>query len=308
MEFLANNWEIFTGFVLLTTLLLSPPIRKKITYKIKVSIPFLEAEFKFDEFIFRGFGKSEDWNNKELVDKNIISVVNKRIQNKFGGYSEYLIIRFGSSLEDKIPRDYDYLVLLMGQVGEDERVELHEGGAFGNGSGEKSIDIIFRDYNSFIFGLVTGMPFEHSIIHNSILVLGEKGFYKWLERIGKNIRIDNKFLVDELNKRYQEYKDYLNSNINLTYDYTFVVQLYLLMVTLLQIVYLKSLPIIIHHSDIMPICLPHIISKFLKGEIKDSFEYITSIYKRRGLVNYNERETLSNHYKKVLEYGKKTKS
>ena len=141
--------------------------------------------------------------DKGLYNKcNIVKKlkVEKTIKEDFPEYSDYLFVQYGSSVDanGKEHNDYDFIVLLLGHP-KDNVKHVHNSGSYPYDDKSKkegtNVDIVYRDYLSFLFAACAGMPYENSIIVNSKLLNGHKGYYAWLENITKNILIDRDFLL-----------------------------------------------------------------------------------------------------------------
>lgn len=126
--------------------------------------------------------------------------IDDSIKTYFSEYSDYLLIQYGSSVKtDNItPNDYDFIVLLLGHPKDDDK-EIHHIGSYpdivDDADSKTKVDVVFRDYNSFLFAACSGMPYENSVILNSKLLHGHQGYYEWLKNITKNILIDRDFLL-----------------------------------------------------------------------------------------------------------------
>lgn len=133
--------------------------------------------------------------------------VEETIKEDFPEYSDYLFVQYGSSVDvshGEEPNDYDFIVLLLGHP-KDNVKHIHNSGSYPYEDNSKkeatNVDIVYRDYLSFLFAACAGMPYENSIIVNSKLLNGHKGYYVWLENISKNILIDRDFLLRRFDEK-----------------------------------------------------------------------------------------------------------
>ena len=143
---------------------------------------------------------SKNW--KEEIDK--VLEIKTTVERHFPEYKDYLLIQYGSSVipDNKLPSDYDFIVLLLGYPIEGNRY-MHNKGTISDESNETNkdqVDIVFRDYLSFLFAASAGMPYENSVIYNGKLVKGHQGYFQWLKNITKNILFDKDFLI----RRFKE--------------------------------------------------------------------------------------------------------
>lgn len=131
----------------------------------------------------------------------------KIIKKYFRSYSSYVILKYGSSVRNNTDEtnDIDYIVLLIGTPTTKEQQILHTGNVpVYSKTKTLNIDIVFRDYYSFLCGVVAGMPYENSVLQWSNIIYGHKGYYRWLKAIAKNILIDRDYVIKLLNQRIEE--------------------------------------------------------------------------------------------------------
>ncbi len=105
---------------------------------------------------------------KELVKALKIDDI---MQDHFPEYTDYILIQYGSSVDadGTLPKDYDFIVLMMGFPKEGRRYLHNKGTNPGDGTYKKNeidVDIVFRDYLSFLYAASAGMPYENSVIAN----------------------------------------------------------------------------------------------------------------------------------------------
>lgn len=144
---------------------------------------------------------SRNWKNE--LDK--ILRVKETVEECFPEYKEYLIIQYGSSVipDNRLPSDYDFIVLLLGFPSKGNRY-MHNKGTISNESNKLNkdqVDIVFRDYLSFLFAASAGMPYENSVITNGKLTKGHEGYFQWLKNITKNILFDRDFLIRQFKNK-----------------------------------------------------------------------------------------------------------
>lgn len=113
---------------------------------------------------------NEILNNVNYNNKNWKEELDKALQIKdtmathFPKYKDYLLIQYGSSVtpDSKLPSDYDFIVLMLGYPDKENRY-MHNKGTISDESNESNkdqVDIVFRDYLSFLFAASAGMPYE----------------------------------------------------------------------------------------------------------------------------------------------------
>ncbi|KIL07556.1 hypothetical protein SR42_00445 [Clostridium botulinum] len=158
--------------------------------------------------------------NDDLV--NVLEI-NKTISDYFPEYNDFLLIQYGSSADpnEANPNDYDFIVLLLGHPKEDTK-SVHNNGTYPSEeikNIEEDVDIVFRDYLSFLFAACAGMPYENSVITKSKLLVGHEGYYMWLKNITMNIMIDSEFLLRRFeDKIIAERQAYINAKNKEIYE------------------------------------------------------------------------------------------
>lgn len=146
-----------------------------------------------------------DYNNlnwKDELDKAL--QVKQTMKSNFPEYKNYLLIQYGSSVstDSTLPSDYDFIVLMLGYP-ENEIRYMHNKGTtsdISDGENKYHVDIVFRDYLSFLFAASAGMPYENSVVTGGKLIKGPEGYFQWL----RNITINNLFDRDFLVRRYRD--------------------------------------------------------------------------------------------------------
>lgn len=204
--------------------------------------------------------------------------IDKIVRKYYREYREFLVIQYGSSVRDDCsePNDYDFIVLLLGYPkGEDPDI-YNIGHAPELGfvdANQQEVDVVFRDYNSFLFALVSGMPYENSVVSNGKIIHGPQGYFLWLKRIARNILIDREFLL----RRYREDKlpverDKWRVSIREHSDmYTFVRATYFYVCSLIQRNLISEMDDVILHKNVAKVA----VADYLHRQLKDSNDYET---------------------------------
>jgi hypothetical protein len=215
----------------------------------------------------------------ELVD------VKRILETHYPGYSDFIVIQYGSSVMNEIPQpnDYDFIVLLLGH----STSQLHtiEVGT----KPEKfipnleQVDIVFRDYLSFLFALVSGMPYENSVILNGQIVYGHKGYSLWLRRIARNILIDRDFLLRRFeNEKIPTEKRVWNRMKQTAETYEMVRAAYYYVCSLLQKKRIERMNQVVFHEDVANLAFADNLKQDIPGDDnKQTFDFITQSLKRR---------------------------
>ena len=246
---------------------------------------------------------------KELIKELGIE---ETMKTKFPSYhNNYLLVQYGSSTQyDKIPHDKDYIVLMLGYEESDVR-HLHNKGTneYSNSyNGKNKIDIVYRDYFSFLFASCAGMPYENSVIQSGNLLCGEKGYFTWLKSITKNILIDKGFLCrrfqekicierEEYDKAVKEHKDY-------RHDKYYIIRAgYYLASSIFQYVSIKKMKDTLTVNDIVPLADVRMFYKDEKlisnDSIMDKYKALVETLKRNNESDDYELEDIEN----ILEYA-----
>lgn len=186
------------------------------------------AEPSINELLNNIDYNSKNW--KEELDK--LLDIKSTVERHFPEYKDYLLIQYGSSVipDNKLPSDYDFIVLLLGYPSEGNRY-MHNKGTISDESNELNkdqVDIVFRDYLSFLFAASAGMPYENSVIFNGKLIKGHEGYFIWLKNITKNILFDRDFLVrrfkDKIVTEKQEFHKCLKEHEEFGHDEYYVIR------------------------------------------------------------------------------------
>lgn len=196
------------------------------------------------------------YNYNDIVKKLRIQ---KIIDSDFSEYSDYLFLQYGSSVnpQNYKPNDFDFIVLLLGHPKENKK-HIHSKGNYplkGEDVKFTNVDIVFRDYLSFLFAASSGMPYENSIIANSKLLRGHRGYYQWLKNITMNIMIDKDFLVrrfdDKLIQERQTYENQKKYHSDIKYD--IIRAGYYYITTIIQKETIMDFPKVIFQDDVIPL-------------------------------------------------------
>lgn len=174
-----------------------------------------------------------DYNNlnwKDDLDKAL--QVKQTMKSSFPEYKNYLLIQYGSSVspDSTLPSDYDFIVLMLGYP-ESEVRYMHNKGTISDisdGENKYHVDIVFRDYLSFLFAASAGMPYENSVIAGGQLIKGPEGYFQWLRNITINNLFDRDFLVrryqDKISIEKQEFQKCMNEHEKYGHDKYYVIR------------------------------------------------------------------------------------
>lgn len=174
-----------------------------------------------------------DYNNlnwKDELDKAL--QVKQTMKSNFPEYKNYLLIQYGSSVstDSTLPSDYDFIVLMLGYP-ENEIRYMHNKGTISDisdGENKYHVDIVFRDYLSFLFAASAGMPYENSVIAGGQLIKGPEGYFQWLRNITINNLFDRDFLVrryrDKISIEKQEFQKCMDEHKKYGHDKYYVIR------------------------------------------------------------------------------------
>lgn len=236
-------------------------------------------------------------------DLNMIEELDKSLQIKdtmkrnFPEYSDYLLIQYGSSVDanNQLPQDYDFIVLMLGFQKEGRRY-LHNKGT--NGLDDVSskgnmfdVDIVYRDYLSFLYAATAGMPYENSVIVNGKLLKGHQGYFLWLKNITQNHLYDRDFLIrrfeDKITTEKQEFNKCLFENEKFENEKYYVIRAgYYYITSLLQLKHIKKFEKVIFQDDLIKLSKVRMFYKDFKNEtIKNKYSMLVECLKRNSSVN-----------------------
>ena len=221
-----KNWAISNSNGIIVSLVsafiggLIFKIWKYIKNKPKELVKLLLSPGNFNE---RDYGK--ELSNALRIDDIM--------RGKFPEYTDYLLIQYGSSVEvdGTLPKDYDFIVLMLGFPKEGRRYLHNKGTNPGDGTYRKNdidVDIVFRDYLSFLYAASAGMPYENSVIANGKLIKGNLGYFQWLKNITMNLMFDRDFLIRRYKEKIiiekQEFQKCLNEHEKYKHDKYYVIR------------------------------------------------------------------------------------
>lgn len=210
---------------------------------------------------------------------------------------DYLLIQYGSSVDanNQLPQDYDFIVLMLGFPKEGRRY-LHNKGT--NGLDDVSskgnmfdVDIVYRDYLSFLYAATAGMPYENSVIVNGKLLKGHQGYFLWLKNITQNHLYDRDFLIrrfeDKITTEKQEFNKCLFENEKFENEKYYVIRAgYYYITSLLQRKHIKKFEKVIFQDDLIKLSKVRMFYKDFKNEtIKNKYSMLVECLKRNSSVN-----------------------
>lgn len=231
-------------------------------------------------------------------DLNMIEELDKSLQIKdtmkrnFPEYSDYLLIQYGSSVDanNQLPQDYDFIVLMLGFPKEGRRY-LHNKGT--NGLDDVSskgnmfdVDIVYRDYLSFLYAATAGMPYENSVIVNGKLLKGHQGYFSWLKNITQNHLYDRDFLIRRFEDKITTEKQEFNKCLFENEKYYVIRAGYYYITSLLQLKHIKKFEKVIFQDDLIKLSKVRMFYKDFKNEtIKNKYSMLVECLKRNSSVN-----------------------
>lgn len=252
-----------------------------------------------------------DYNNlnwKDELDKAL--KIKQTMKNCFPEYKNYLLIQYGSSVspDSTLPSDYDFIVLMLGYP-ENEVRYMHNKGTTNDVSDEKNkyhVDIVFRDYLSFLFAASAGMPYENSVITGGQLIKGPEGYFQWLRNITKNNLFDRDFLVrryqDKISIEKQEFQKCMNEHNKYGHDKYYVIRSgYYYITSLLQLNrIIKSKKVMVQSEIVQLSKVRNFYKDFDNEEIREKYIQLVENLKRNRQYNLIEVDEI----KKILDYVK----
>lgn len=238
--------------------------------------------------------------------------VDEVVKRTYCNYSDYLLVQYGSSVsnDNVAPNDYDFIVLLLGHPKDDDKEIQHVGTYPEIGESQETndgtqIDIVYRDYTSFLFAACAGMPYENSIIVNSKLLHGHKGYYVWLDNITKNILIDRDFLFRQFNTKIGIEKSvYMTEREHGTNNYDLIRAGYYYITSLLQQREIVKMAKVLMQKDIVKLSNVFYLSDLIDNkEIRDDFKKIIKKLKRINVGNNNIEPSMIDNIVKYIKGG-----
>ena len=264
----------------------------------------IDNSYSIFGFCFKLRPKSPNHNPNHVDDLNDLNI-NKTIKKYFPSYTQYIVLQYGSTLRDPLGEhgDVDYIVLLIGTQSSKEKHILHEGVIPSIGSYNQYHDICFRDYISFIFGLISGLPYEHSVILWSKLRKGDLGKYTWLKHLANNIIIDRDFVLQLLHQKYQEELDSWKKYNEESDPYEIYRSGYYLASFLIQIIILKQMPKELRTKTVAQLAIASELADYIP-DTKMRASYISLVYNlKRKTIPVSVKQFL-NELKSLLDYLK----
>lgn len=252
-----------------------------------------------------------DYNNlnwKDDLDKAL--QVKQTMESSFPEYKNYLLIQYGSSVspDSTLPSDYDFIVLMLGYP-ESEVRYMHNKGTISNisdGENKYHVDIVFRDYLSFLFAASAGMPYENSVITGGQLIKGPEGYFQWLRNITINNLFDRDFLVrryqDKISIEKQEFQKCINEHEKYGHDKYYVIRSgYYYITSLLQLNRIIKSEKVIVQSEIVQLSKVRNLYEDINNEdIRKKYIQLVENLKRNRKYNLIEIDDI----KKILSYVK----
>ena len=242
--------------------------------------------------------KKYNFNDLDWIEELDNSLkIKDTMKRNFPEYSDYMLIQYGSSVDanNKLPQDYDFIVLMLGFPREGRRY-LHNKGT--NGLDDISskenmfdVDIVYRDYLSFLYAATAGMPYENSVIVNGKLLKGHSGYFQWLKNITQNHLYDRDFLIrrfeDKIAIEKQEFQKCLLENNKFKHEKYYVIRAgYYYITSLLQLQHIKKFDKVFFQDDVIELSKVRIFYKDFKREtIKNKYVKLVESLKRNISVN-----------------------
>lgn len=252
-----------------------------------------------------------DYNNLNWKDEldNALQI-RQTMKSCFPEYKNYLLIQYGSSVspDSTLPSDYDFIVLMLGYP-ENEVRYMHNKGTISDiseGENKYHVDIVFRDYFSFLFAAAAGMPYENSVITGGQLIKGPEGYFQWIKNITKNNLFDRDFLIrryrDKISIEKQEFKKCINEHEKYGLDKYYVIRAgYYYITSLLQFNRIcKSKKVMIQREIVQLSKVRNLYADFDNEEIREKYIQLVENLKRNREYNVIEVEDI----KKILAYVK----
>lgn len=236
-----------------------------------------------------------DLNWIEELDKTL--QIKDTMKRNFPEYSDYLLIQYGSSVDanNQLPQDYDFIVLMLGFPREGRRY-LHNKGTKGlddisSKENMFDVDIVYRDYLSFLYAATAGMPYENSVIVNGKLLKGHRGYFQWLKNITQNHLYDRDFLIrrfeDKIRTEKQEYQKCLFENDKFEHEKYYVIRAGFYYITsLLQLEHIKKFDKVFFQDNVVELSQVRMFYKDFKEETtKSKYVMLVECLKRNSSVN-----------------------
>lgn len=240
---------------------------------------------------------------KNFNDINWIDDLDKSLEIKntmkrhFPEYTDYLLIQYGSSVEsnNRLPQDYDFIVLMLGIPKNGKRYLHNKGTTSPDDVSSKrninQVDIVYRDYLSFLYAASAGMPYENSVIITGKLLKGHIGYFQWLKNITKNQLYDRDFLIrrfeDKISIEKQEFQKCLSESQKFGHEKYYVIRAgYYYITSLLQLNHIKKFDKVIFQNDVVALSKVRMFyDDFKNDNIKNNYIHLVECLKRNNSVD-----------------------
>ncbi|MPM46970.1 hypothetical protein SDC9_93677 [bioreactor metagenome] len=186
--------------------------------------------------------------------------IKETMKETFPEYKDFLLVQYGSSVnsDNNLPSDFDFIVLMLGYSKKEVKF-MHNKGTTNQISDSTNIthvDVVYRDYLSFLFAASAGMPYENSVIANGKLVHGHEGYFCWLKNITKNILFDRDFLIRRFDEKIiiekEQYVKCRKEMINFDHDVYYVIRAgYYYITSIIQREKIKAFEKVIIQKDVI---------------------------------------------------------
>ena len=304
--FLKDNYEgIITGIIATVLCCIGAKVWKNIK-NAPQSINDLLNNIDFN---------SQNW--KDELDKTL--EIKKTMKSSFPEYKNYLLIQYGSSVspDSTLPGDYDFIVLMLGYP-ENEVRYMHNKGTTSDISSEENkyhVDIVFRDYLSFLFAACAGMPYENSVITGGRLIKGPEGYFQWLKNITINNLFDRDFLIrryeDKISIEKQEFQKTINEHEKYGHDKYYIIRSgYYYITSLLQLNRINMAKKVMVQSEIVQLSkVKNFYDDFNDEEIRKKYIQLVENLKRNRnceLIETDDIYKILSHIKSSEEKNAKT--
>ena len=167
---------------------------------------------------------------------------------------------------------------------------MHNKGTYSEANAENKdqVDVVYRDYLSFLFAASAGMPYENSVISNGILISGPEGYFQWLKNITQNILIDRDFLIrrfkDKIAIEKQEFVKCVREHEKYKHDNYYVIRAgYYYITSILQLNHIKQFEKVITQKDVVALSkVRNFYSDFEDETIRSKYTNLVETLKRNN--------------------------
>jgi hypothetical protein len=218
--------------------------------------------------------------------------IKETMKETFPEYKDFLLIQYGSSVNsnNSLPSDFDFIVLMLGYSKKEVKFMHNKGttNQISDSSNITHVDVVYRDYLSFLFAASAGMPYENSVIANGKLVDGHEGYYCWLKNITKNILFDRDFLVRRFDEKIivekEEYIKCKNEMTKFNHDVYYVIRAgYYYITSIMQREKIKSFDKVINQKDVISLAIvSNFYDSFRNPKIKNKYFNLVENLKRNN--------------------------